>query len=118
MVLKKLQFSVCPNPTCGRSFENLIVIHDQSKKPAERFYACPHCFFKLDPTVTCSLKRIEKVIEEQEPNQVTLSEEEIGTNCPKYFGYLADYIHKSIIPRECLDCAKMSDCMKNNGRKK
>ena len=44
MVLEKLQFNVCPNSNCGRPFESLIVIHDQSKKPAENYYGCPHCF--------------------------------------------------------------------------
>jgi hypothetical protein len=117
--LKKLQFSICPNPDCKRSFENLIVIYDRSKNPPEKFYGCPYCFFKLDPTITGSLKKIEKIVKGEEPSNVTPSEEEIVSNCPEYFGYLADHISKSIIPRQCLNCEKMDNCMKNhNGNKK
>lgn len=113
MVLKKIEFSICPNPDCERPFENLIVIYDKSKNPAERFYGCPHCFFKMDPTVTGSLKNIEKVVEGEEPNTDTPSEEGSVSNCPESFGYLADHISTSIIPRQCLDCERMDNCMKD-----
>ena len=117
LVLKKVKRSICPNPECERPFENLIVITDQSKNPPEKFYGCPNCFFKIDPTVTDSLKKIEKMIEVEEMMNVNPLEEMIVSNCPEYFGYLADSIKNSIIPRQCLDCEKMDDCLKNNSKK-
>lgn len=116
MVLKKVKLSICSNPDCQRPFENLIIISDRSKNPYEKFYGCPNCFFKMDPTVTDSLKNIEKVIELEEPINGGPLEETIVSNCPKYFGYLADNIANSIISIKCLDCEKMGDCMRAQQR--
>ena len=116
--MKKVQFNVCPNPNCGRSFENLIIIYDKSKNPALRYYGCPYCFYKLDPTVISSPKKNEKIVEVEAIRNITPPEEEIISNCPEYFGYLADHISKSIIPRQCLDCEKMDKCIKNKNATK
>ena len=116
MVLKKVKLNICPNPDCQRPFENLIVINDRSKNPYEKFYGCPNCFFKMDPTITDSLKNIENMVEVEEPMNVNLLEEAIITNCPKYFGYLADNIMNAIIPIKCLDCEKMDNCMRMQQR--
>jgi len=71
----------------------------------------------MDPTVTDSLKMMEDMIEVEEPLNVNPLKEVIDANCPEYFGYLADTIRNSIIPRKCLDCEKMDDCIKNNRKK-
>ncbi len=111
-MLKKVQSNECPNSKCNAYFENLIVIYDKSKNPVEKFYGCPYCFSKIDTTETISPKNNEKTLEVEKPSRVTNSEEVKSSNCPKYFGYLAEYFSKSIIPIECLDCEKMTDCMK------
>ena len=117
-MMKKVEMSICPNPICEKAFENLIVIDDNSKKPPEKFYGCPFCFFKLDPIITSSLKKIEKMVDEETPC-VTHLEEEIVSNCPRHLGYLADHFSDSVIPIQCLDCEKMNDCMKyHNDNKK
>lgn len=108
---KKVQLNICPNPNCEKAFDQLIIICDQSKNPTEKFYGCPHCFFKLDPTVTGSLKKIEKMIK-VDPSHVTPLNKESVSDCPKFFGYLYENFSNSIIPRKCLDCEKMDECMK------
>ena len=111
-VLKQFQLNKCPNPKCKTPFEKPITIYDKSKKPVEKFYGCPHCFFKIDITETFLPKESENQLELKESRCFTPSEEEKISNCPNYFGYLADYYSIAIIPIECLDCEKMKDCMK------
>lgn len=96
-----VQYNVCPK--CGKSFEKLIEITDNSRNPADIFYGCPCCYSKLETSQTISMKKIEKKIE--------VIQTKSGAECPKYFGYLADYFCKEIMPTECLDCKKMNDCM-------
>jgi hypothetical protein len=110
-VLRKVQSNICPNPICKASFENLFVIYDKSKKPVRKYYGCPYCFFEIDPTKTLSLKKNNNT-QVNEPHCFDRLEEVKISNCPKYFGYLADYFSNSIIPIECLDCKKMAGCMK------
>jgi hypothetical protein len=109
-MLKKIQLNICPNPSCQKTFENLIIIHDESKMPAEIFYGCPYCFFKLDPTATNVLKKMEKVIEVKISCNSSSKKETIP-NCPHYFGYLFEHFSDSIIPKQCLECEKMSSCI-------
>ena len=109
-VLKKIQLNICPNPECQKTFGNLIVVHDKSKDPAEIFYGCPYCFFKLDPTATNVLKKIEKLVKIE--TSCNSSKKEI-VNCPHFFGYLSDQFSNSIITKQCLDCEKMSNCIIN-----
>jgi len=39
---------ICPNPKCHREIEEPILLNNLSTTPAEQYYACPHCFIKLD----------------------------------------------------------------------
>ena len=39
---------ICPNPECHREIEEPILLNNLSVTPAEQYYACPHCFIKLD----------------------------------------------------------------------
>ena len=109
-MMKKVHLHLCPNPDCEKAFENLILINNKSEDLNEKFYGCPFCFLKLDPTVIGSLKKIEKIIEEPENN---ISIEDKVSNCPHYFGYLAQHFSNSIITKQCLDCKKMDSCIKN-----
>lgn len=98
-----VQYNICPK--CGKSFEKLIIITDNSKTPPGQYYGCPCCFSKLETSETISMKKIEKKIE--------VVETESGFECPQYFSYLAENLGKEIMPKECLDCNKMTDCMKS-----
>jgi len=33
----------CPHPDCGRKFDKLIMLIDQTRIPRETYYVCPHC---------------------------------------------------------------------------
>ncbi len=114
-MLKKIQMTVCPNPKCQKKFECLVIVHDNSKTPAEIYYACPHCMFKLDPTAIQVLRKEEIFLKEKTNNKQAHPKKEIPSGCCKYLGYLSDRPKEIIIPQECLICTKMLDCtLKNN----
>ena len=131
---------ICPNPKCHRKIEEPILLNNLSKTPAEQYYACPHCFIKLDadaendenvtqesapsPPVHPSLEKVLDVISAQpkkeedekkkkeEPSVKPLEKEEKGpSECPHHFGYLANRPKDVPIPQECLTCPKIVDCM-------
>ncbi|NIR86481.1 hypothetical protein GWO13_02485 [Candidatus Bathyarchaeota archaeon] len=41
----------CPNPRCHRKIEEPILLYNLSTTPAEKYYACPHCFMKVNVNV-------------------------------------------------------------------
>jgi len=43
---------ICPNPKCHNKIEEPILL----TTPAEHYYACPHCFIKLN-AYTCAPAR-------------------------------------------------------------
>lgn len=126
--------TVCSNPRCQRKIEEPIVLNCLSTKPAERYYACPHCFIKLDVDTEKSqpqkeeekkeersavkpLKREEKpavepLEKEKEPAAKPLEKEGKGpSGCPHDFGYLAKRPKDAPIPQQCLVCSRIMDCM-------
>jgi len=110
--LPKLELIICPNPKCHRKIERLIVVRDVSTIPVERYYACPHCFFKLDVISTQPQKqKEEKKKEEELPVKPPEKEEKGPSGCPHHFGYLASRAKDVPIPRECLICPKILECM-------
>jgi hypothetical protein len=108
-MLKKIQIYRCPNPKCQRKIRNFILVHDHSKKPADNYYGCPYCLFKLDPTATQVLKEEVLVEETTEPEKTTLKRE-IPPGCPQYLGYLFVRSKDAKIPQECLICLRILDC--------
>jgi len=114
-------------------------LNNLSTTPAEQYYACPHCFIKLDedaendenitpestpsPPVHPSLEKVLNVISAQpqkeeeekkkeEPPVKPLEKEEKGpSECPHHFGYLANRPKDVPIPQGCLTCTKIVDCM-------
>ena len=55
---------ICPNPKCHRKIEEPILLNNLSTTPAEHYYACPHCFIKLD----ADAKNDEDIIQESTPS--------------------------------------------------
>jgi len=94
---------ICPNPKCHKKIEEPILLRNVSTTPAEQYYACPHCFIKLDVISTQPQKQKEEL-------QVKLSEEEGPSRCAGYLGYLASRPENAPIPKECLICPKVLDC--------
>ncbi len=130
---------ICPNPKCHRNIEEPILLNNLSTTPAEQYYACPHCFIKLDKDsendekntpeskpsspVHSSLEKVLNVISAQpqkeeeekkkeEPPVEPLEKKEKGSSeCPHNFGYLANRPKNAPIPQVCLTCTKIVDCM-------
>lgn len=118
-MLKKIQMYRCPNPKCQKDIENLILVRDHSKTPADVYYGCPYCLFKLDPTATQVLKKEETFVEEKkeetfvEENKETKNtfpKREIPPGCPQYLGYLSIDFKDANFPQECLMCPRILDC--------
>ena len=84
---------------------------DVSTTPAEQYYACPHCFIKLDVISTQLQKEEEKEKKEGPPVKPPEKEEKGPSGCPHHFGYLASRAKGAPIPQECLICPKVLDCV-------
>jgi len=113
---KEIELFTCPNPECHEKIEELIVVSDVSTIPVERYYACPHCLIKLDVSFAELLKQEGKKRKEEPPvkppEKEKPSEEEKGSSkCAGYLGYLASLSENEPIPRECLVCLKVLDCV-------
>lgn len=80
---------ICPNVECGKVFQKVLILADLSKMPHETYYACPHCFSRVD---------------------IAVKEEKSPLECPYYFGFLKTYPKKTPIPDECLTCPKIIEC--------
>jgi len=39
---------ICPNPKCQGKIEEPILLNSLATVAEEQYYACPHCFIKLD----------------------------------------------------------------------
>jgi len=110
MLLKQIQQYTCSNPKCQKKFKNFIIVHDNSKIPAERYYACPNCLFNLDPTPFAVLKKDEVFVDENTEINGNILKNVLPTGCPHYLGYLLDHLKDTIISKECLLCLRMSEC--------
>jgi len=97
--------TVCPNPKCGKVFEEPLLLRDLSKHPVERYYVCPHCIIKLDKTP----------IEDQEkPSPVPIKppqrlEGKNSATCAQ-FGFLKTLPKDASIPDNCLTCPELLRC--------
>jgi len=96
----ELELIICPNPKCHKKIEEPILLNNLSKTPAEQYYACPHCFIKLDVISAQPQKEKEEKKEEKGPSK-----------CAGYLGYLAILPKNKPIPQECLTCPKILDCV-------
>ena len=121
--------AICPNPKCHKKIEEPIVLSDVSTTPVERYYACPHCLFKLDVLSVQHLKEVrarkketpikplrrkekEEEKKKEEPLVKPPQKKEKGpSKCSGYIGYLATLPKNKPIPQECLICPKVLDCV-------
>jgi len=126
---------ICPNPNCHRKIEEPILLNVLSTAPVEHYYACPHCFIKLDeetenkeptsgPPLHPALEKVldvistqpqkekeEKEKKEEPPVKLPEKEEKGFSGCHHRFGYLANRPKNVPIPQECLTCPKIVECM-------
>jgi len=108
----ELGLIICPNPKCHRKIEEPILLSNLSTAPAEQYYACPYCLIKLEVTSAQPEKEKEKEKKKEEPPFEQPEKEEKGpSRCAGYFGYLASRPENAPIPKECLTCPKVLDCV-------
>ena len=78
--------TICSNPRCQRKIEEPILLNCLSTKPAERYYACPHCFIKLDVDAEKSQPQKEEEEKEEKkkerPAVIPLKREEMTATKP------------------------------------
>ena len=106
---KVLEPITCPNPKCHERIGELVIVTDVSKTPKEQYYACPHCYTKLDWISTQS----------QEQKKEQKMGKKGSSKCPHHFGYLSTLAYlRGVdfpIPRGCLACSKVLDCAMETG---
>jgi hypothetical protein len=110
--------TICPNPRCNRKIEEPILLKSLSTAPEEQYYACPHCFIKLDVDAEKAQpqkeeeKLEEEKLEKEKPAVKPPEKEGKGpSGCPHHFRYLAKRPKNAPIPQECLICSKVVECM-------
>jgi len=102
---------ICTNPKCHRKIEEPILLNNFSTTPVEQYYACPHCFIKLDVISTQPQKQKEEKRKKGEPSVKRPEKKEKGpSRCAGYLGYLASRPKNAPIPEECLICPKVLEC--------
>jgi hypothetical protein len=97
---------ICPNPKCHKKIKEPILLSNVSATPAEQYYVCPHCFVKLDAVSAQPQKQ-----EEELPVEPPEEQEKGPSRCAGYLGYLASRSEDAPIPKECLICPKVLDCV-------
>ncbi len=111
----ELELIACPN--CHKKIKELIAVSDLSKKTVEKYYACPHCFAKLDEISPQPQAR--KKEKDEFKAKPLKKRERLPLRCAGYFGYLASRPMDAPLPKECVNCPKVMDCiMKTNDYQK
>ncbi|MDH5438739.1 MAG: hypothetical protein OEX76_07560 [Candidatus Bathyarchaeota archaeon] len=99
--------TVCPNPKCGKMFEEPLLLSNLSKKPTEQYYVCPHCIIKLDNLPLQDEEKSSPVPVEP-PQRLEKTE---SPSCIHHVGYLKTLPKGDSIPDDCLTCTELLACM-------
>jgi hypothetical protein len=99
---------VCPYVKCGRVISEPVRLTDLSHgSNGETYFACPHCFSKLDIN-----RDSEKPDSGTKPDKTPQKETDAKLpECTRHIGYLKSRPPNSAIPDECLTCPKIFQCM-------
>ncbi len=71
---------VCPNPRCGREFEEPVLLSILSVTPPKQYEACPYCFAKLEQEAPIEQEAVTEPTIVQEKAIETDEEEETAVN--------------------------------------
>ena len=116
---------VCGYERCGKSFAAPVRLTDLSHKPhSETYYACPHCFSKMEtadrdePTESKLMKSedYETATKSSDKGTKTKAPKKTGdvapvASCPYHVGYLKTRSKSEAVPDGCLTCSKILECM-------
>jgi hypothetical protein len=101
---------VCPYDKCGKGFAQPLLLTDDGKLPRETYYACPHCFSKVDLILDDGKDfRTVKVMASVDV-EVRAPVEKKPENCLHHLGFLKLLPEDEPIPEECLVCPKIMEC--------
>ena len=120
---------VCPYSSCGREFQQPVMVTDSSKLPRETYYACPHCMLRLQlhldgnsdegESGTLHVQAMEETVltHIQSPHKGVFAEAvsspyatRPSKSCRHFFGYLRGLPHGVDLPDECAACSKIVQC--------
>ena len=105
---------ICPNPKCHGKIEEPILLNALTTAAEQQYYACPHCFVKLDVDAE-NVEPLSEEGKEKEIEKLPVKPPETGAKgssaCSRHFGYLANRPKNAPIPQECLICSKIVNCM-------
>lgn len=96
-------------PHCGKAFNKLAMLVDDSGMIRETYYACPHCKSRVDLKVNSKALQFSRKGKDVSPS---------ASNCPYYFGYLSLFCNGGVVPETCLTCSKITRCMTENKKEK
>ena len=92
----------CPHKDCGKQFDQLVMLVDNTKIPRETYYACPHCKSRIN------IKFDRKNLKFK--NRSWKSKGAKNNGCTHYFGYLKLFYTGDQIPEECMMCPRLIEC--------
>jgi hypothetical protein len=123
---------VCPYSGCGRSFEQPVLVTDNSKLPRETYYACPHCMLRLELSLDSEgggcghvhVRGVEGAVEgllarlEGAVGKSKTCDEGVSSavaaipskSCRHFLGFLRSLPEGAGIPDECAVCPKIVQC--------
>jgi hypothetical protein len=112
---RTLEPIICPNPECHKKIEELVIVNDLSTTPPEQYYACSHCYLKLD-WISTQLQKEKETERKEEPQIKQIKMGKKGSSrCHQYFGFLwmRAYMRggNAPVPQECLGCPIVIDCV-------
>jgi uncharacterized protein YbaR (Trm112 family) len=105
---------ICPNPKCHSKIDEPVLLNNWATATEEQYYACPHCFIKLDVDAENAEPQKEEEKEKEIEKPPVRPPEKGGKGpsaCSRHFGYLANRPKDASIPQECLICPKIVNCM-------
>jgi len=105
---------VCPNPKCHSKIEEPVLLNKWATAAEEQYYACPHCFIKLDMDAGNAKPRKKEEKKKEIEKPLVKPPEKGGKGpsaCIHHFGYLANRPENAPVPQECLICSKVVGCM-------
>jgi len=102
--------TTCPNPRCGKEFDEPLLLRNLSKSPVERYYVCPHCIIKLN-NVPSDDQRESSFVRVEAPLVPTGPKEPGSSSCTHHVGFLKTLPKGDSIPEDCLTCPELLRCM-------
>ncbi|MGD8506935.1 MAG: hypothetical protein PVF15_09785 [Candidatus Bathyarchaeota archaeon] len=113
-IMPQGQDTACPYVRCGKIFSEPIELTVRAEDSNETYYACPHCFSRVNvpDKIEQSLSKPSiEALRDALRNASKNKEKDDGKNCSNFLGYLKNRPKDSPIPDNCLTCSRILKCM-------